>query len=252
MEAPTAFQTLRLTPFHRSLHIVKRPLQKFSGRTVKRVLILHAKNVATVPVQIAKAVEHGFKRRDMESDYGAPGIYVDKRMVGQKLGYWTDTMLDQLEPGDIACILNLLIFGNTERVMRERVERVHAAKASVFLMDTSTTIKPSADLDRYFSELRAAHKAAGRLKNGAMNAGRKASGTVTSKPRFSEADREKIKGAWLRAKTQPEAVLFAEKDLGRPVSYSQMFRWARTFEWGERGSGPRPKPVKRKKRRARR
>jgi hypothetical protein len=197
---------------------------------VKRVLILHSKNVAPVAEQIAAAVRHGFRRRDLEADYGSESVYVDKRQAGQSLGYWSDQFVEHATKGDLLHVWDLLIFGPTERAIRERVEPILAKDVSICLMSTGAIIKPSADLDRYFAQLRAAFDVVGRRKANRMNVARRKRGSKTGpKPRFTEADYAKALPVWLSAKTQPEFVLGVEKALGRTMSYSQAFRRAAGF-----------------------
>jgi hypothetical protein len=90
------------------------------------------------------------------------------------------------------------------------------------------------------------HANAVRRKNGVK---------VGSKPRFTDADKDIVLlNAWLIGKSQREVMLLANKALGKPISYSQIYRWAnpkgpKATPWPAQGSGKVSRPQKRRRRR---
>ncbi len=218
-----------------------------------RCYILHAKTVASPAIQIAGALKYGFKAADLSGDYGSHRVYIDKRMPGQKVGDWLVKLIDQTRPGDVIHLWDLSVLGGKDGIIADRLSEIAAQEASVRLTSTGALIKPTADTVATITAMRQARETRNKKSNRVMMQAKRRSGILGgAKPRFFPDDWAKVLPVWVRAKTQTEAVLLAEKALGRPISYSQMFRQAKKANWPERGSGKAPKPTTTKRKAKRR
>lgn len=215
-----------------------------------RAYILDQRAAVPLEQQVNAAVRHGFKRRDLDSEYGGSGVYIERKRGGEERGHWIARLIEDAKAGDVVHVYDLSVLGATEGVIAERLAAIGAKRATVKVMLTGVVVKPNADTVALLTAMREARQRIGKRRSRIMLSG-KAKGAAKGGKRkeFTPEQIEACRAAWLLGKTQPEVRLLAKEALGRTVGYTTLFRWSKEFEWPARGSGPRPIPKKRRKRR---
>ncbi len=229
--------------------------------------LVKAKTVVPLATQTAAAEKFGFKPSEAEANSGYAGnrVYLDQRMAGQQLGDWFEELVRAVRKGDVVHLYDLTLFGEKEGMIADKLAAIGAKGASVKLTSSGLLVRPTQDALAVIAAMTGARDAVRKKRAKIMLAAKRKTGNLGGAPfRYTPEERELVREAWLVSRTRAELLLRAEKAIGRPISHTQIFRWSKGQEpnkvskgwapWPPMGSGPRPKPIakRRKRRRAKR